>query len=115
MQQKIDLEGIRGRLETETGDLGFANRMMDAQYVGWYKQDIPALLSAIDRLTAENEGFRVERAAAQELLNRAKAIMLFHSDRCDVNPMRNYSGSEEHCAVYRAVVRDIQLICGPQK
>ncbi len=41
------------------------------------------------------------------LAERARNIMHFHSQRCDVRPMHNYGGMEEHCVEYRAVVKDI--------
>jgi len=48
--------------------------------------------------------------AMRTLLNRAYEIMIFHSGRCDINPMINGSGYEEHCVEYRAVVRDIEVM-----
>jgi len=48
--------------------------------------------------------------AMRTLLDRAYKIMLFHSGRCDINPMCNLSGYEEHCVEYRNVVRDIEAM-----
>ena len=61
-------------------------------------------------LRTENGELRDEIEAKNELLRRAKDIMLFHSSRCNVNPMVNYSGSEEHCVEYRVVVAEIDKV-----
>ena len=61
-----------------------------------------------DALLAEVKRLQAERDSAAALLKRAKYIMVFHSDRCNVNPMHNFNGSEEHCAEYRHVVMDIE-------
>jgi hypothetical protein len=40
------------------------------------------------------------------MLERAVKIMGFHTGRCPMNIMRNFSGMEEHLAEYRAVMRE---------
>lgn len=40
------------------------------------------------------------------MLERAVSIMGFHTGRCPMNIMDNYSGMEEHLAEYRAVMKE---------
>lgn len=42
------------------------------------------------------------------LAERAQHIMSFHTLRCPMNIMKNFSGSEEHLAEYRMVMKEIK-------
>lgn len=44
----------------------------------------------------------------RELLERVRNIMAFHSSRCDMHPLSNGSGLEEHCSEYRAVFDNVK-------
>ena len=60
-----------------------------------------ALEKQVDALVAQV-------AQLRKTLERAGYILDFHAGRCPLNPLRNYSGSEEHLAMYRDVMREIK-------
>ena len=72
-------------------------RLADSRKMGWgvygvhINHDIAALIEEVERL--------------RNLNDRAHRIMSFHSGRCPLIPLSNFSGSEEHLAEYRDVMR----------
>lgn len=65
----------------------------DQNFIAAARTDTPLLVAEVRRLTV--------------LCERARNVMLFHTGRCPLNPMHNYSGSESHLSEYRHVMRDI--------
>lgn len=53
---------------------------------------------------------QVERDNLRVLVDRAGSVMMFHNARCDLHPLSNYSGHEEHLGEYKKVVEEIQAL-----
>ncbi len=69
-----------------------------------------ALSSTGSDVLAERRADKERIKELEELLERARSIMVFHDARCPMQPTNNFSGSEEHCAEYRAVITAIKKV-----
>ena len=71
---------------------------------------IEVLVETILQYKEERQIFQAENAKLRDLLKKAAYIMWFHTQRCPMDIMHNFSGSDEHLAEYRGVMKALQAL-----
>jgi hypothetical protein len=72
------------------------------------------LRAELDSARAIAADLLAEVRRVKETAARAWYIMYFHALRCPLNPMTNYSGMEEHLAMYRGVLDELKALGLPE-
>jgi len=90
MRENYDALGFSGKIGEVRGGRDWKELRANAEFLGHAHEDIGKMSMEIERL--------------RELNERTYRIIDFHTGRCPLRPLSNFSGSEEHLAEYRRVL-----------